>query len=302
MLFPNIARYAQSAREITAALLVVFNITILLVNILVIVAVFRNPWLRRSFKHIFVVNLAICDLIVGLFICPVYTHVTLHGEEGLPCSTINALRFFTVSLVPSIATLALFVINMDYIFKLTWYYYASAKHNARIFFTLLLMPWILTFIIMIPLYFDATTSKRLDGSPLCVRELKSYSTSSVAFITLSFFPQAILVFVSFMVAGILYLFSRRYTGLDVAGERVRAPVDLVLASFVTILFLVPFFILLSPVGKTGCDSRDECHALSWVAIIGFWLYFAKSFTVPLCWLFCRDLRHGIANIADCSLR
>jgi hypothetical protein len=100
---------------------------------------------------------------------------------------------------------------------------------------------------------------------------------------------------------IMYLIKREYLNLDVNGERVPAPFDICLASFIVVLFYTPIFLftLLTTEGYLGCETAKECKTLNWSFTFSLWLMFTKSWVLPVVWFFGRDTRKGIREVFPC---
>ena len=111
--------------------------------------------------------------------------------------------------------------------------------------------------------------------------------------------QGCLVLLTLFLVAAFYLHSRRNLGLDVCGERGRAPVDLCWASFITLIFYSPVFLLSAFQDYIGCSTPSECHVLAWLYHVSAWLLVAKSFVIPFAWLFCRDIREALEDMC-CS--
>ena len=96
----------------------------------------------------------------------------------------------------------------------------------------------------------------------------------------------------------MYLIKREYLGLDVTGERVHAPFDICLASFIVILFYTPIFLftLLTTDRYSRCTDDGKCSTFNWSYTLSLWLMFTKSWVLPMAWFFGRDTRAGIKEV------
>ncbi|XP_041361919.1 tyramine receptor tyra-2-like [Gigantopelta aegis] len=295
-LIPGIT--SQATNDVGFVLFVVFGVLIAFNNLLVILVVVCSRKLRNSTKHILVANLAFGDLLMGVFVCPMYADLTFRGEWIHPCNVLNSLGLAHISLIPSVTSLALFVINMDYILGIGCFFYSCDTSRNVMAAILALLPWVLSSCVLIPLYILATVPSLAYIRNPCIRTLEGGPLETV-FILVCFIPQAVLIMITLIAAVSLYFVKRRSTGLDMSGERIRAPVDIVLASFATILFYTPFFLLLATANKISCQSKSECSALYWIRVLSVWLLFVKSLMVPLCWLFCPNVRAGFRSKRCC---
>ncbi|XP_067666921.1 beta-2 adrenergic receptor-like [Haliotis asinina] len=276
-------------------ILLLCDVLIIFLNLMVIALIFMSERLRNSTKHMLVVNLAFADLLIGAIVIPLYAHYGVKGEWQFPCSLRNALTVLQMNILPSVTTLCVFVINMDYVFGMGCYFYTNGKTKYVMSGSMGLLPWVISGALLVPLYFIATEPGRPYDVLPCVRRYKE-DVTALLLIAFSFFPQSFIIMVTGIAAVIGYLIKRRSTGLDMFGERIHSPVDISLVSFITILFYTPYFCLAVPVNRISCSSSSECDVLHTIGIIASWLFVIKSFVVPLCWFCSRDFRTAFRNI------
>ena len=138
----------------------------------------------------------------------------------------------------------------------------------------------------------------------CEYQLPLHAYLHTAYLTLRIslsFSQGCLLLIFNVTVSILYLVKRETVSLDAMGERIRAPVDLCLSSFITIIFYTPVFLqmLFRSEGYIAqeCESADadECDSLDKIAMTSIWLMFFKSWLVPLAWFSCRDTRKHVSD-------
>ena len=289
---------SEATNYVGFILFIVFGGFIAINNLIVIFIIVCSRKLRNSTKHILIANLAFGDLLMGVFVCPMFAEISFRSTWSHPCNVLNTLNLAHMALIPSVTSLALFVINMDYILGISCFFYSSDTSRTVMAALLALLPWVLSLTGLVPLYILATVPSLSYIRNPCIKTLEGEPLETV-FILVSFLPQVVLIMITLIAAVAMYFVKRRSTGLDMSGERIRAPVDIVLASFVTILFYTPFFLLQATANRITCHSKSECSALYWIRVIGVWLLFAKSFMVPFCWLFCRHVRAGLTSKRCC---
>lgn len=79
------------------ALLVVFILSIVLINAFVVAIIVLSKKLRSSSKHILILSVAVADLLQGLLILPIITDIGIKGSAERSCATFQvgmAARFF----------------------------------------------------------------------------------------------------------------------------------------------------------------------------------------------------------------
>ncbi|XP_012944543.1 5-hydroxytryptamine receptor 2B [Aplysia californica] len=283
------------------ALFVIFILLIIVINTAIVVFIVASKAMRQSSRHILIVSVCLGDLLMGLFVLPALLDLgTRHGENIGDCSVFYAMRLFADFLIPSVTTLGMLALNIDYILRLCYSAYSEGATRTTLILVLFLTPWVVSCALLIPLYIDGLNATR--GSywwETCTITMGGHLTRTL--LVVSFFPQAALLLIFNIAVSVLYLVRRESYSLDATGERIRAPVDICLASFTTILFYTPVFLLtvLTTEGYLGCVEEDECRALRDMATTVVWLFFTKSWFLPLAWFTCKDTRTCIRHIFSC---
>ncbi|PVD19376.1 hypothetical protein C0Q70_19864 [Pomacea canaliculata] len=275
-------------------LLILFILSIFVVNAFFIVVILMSKALRSSSKHILILSVAFGDLIQGLLILPLITDLGMKGSTVTECSTFHVARLFADFLIPSITTLGVLVLNIDYILRLTCNLYSEGGSRACILGSLFVGPWLVSILLLVPIYI------------VSLRKISPYNTGNMCqiitegvyartLLTMSYILYGCILLVVTLSVAVMYLIKREYLGLDVCGERVHAPFDICLASFVNILFYTPIFLfaLLTTEGYLGCAADSECRTLEGVYTFALWLMLTKSWILPMAWIFGTDTRAGI---------
>ncbi|KAK0051680.1 5-hydroxytryptamine receptor 2B [Biomphalaria pfeifferi] len=282
------------------ALYIIFILAIFLLNIFFIVVILESRRLRSSSRHILIVNICLGDLLMALFVLPVLLNLAMRdGQDIRDCTTYFVLHFFADFLIPSLTTLAILVLNLDYILRLCCQSYSDGASRSTLMIFLFFLPWVVSASVLIPLYVDGIIKVPRAVPQTCVIDIGGYLTRILLIV--SYFPQAGLLLLFNIIVSVMYLTRRDSYGLDVCGERIRAPVDICLASFATMLLYTPALIitLLTSEGYLGCQNTEECRALNKVNTAASWLMLTKFWVTPLCWLACRDTRAAIRHLLGC---
>ncbi|ESP01791.1 hypothetical protein LOTGIDRAFT_238171 [Lottia gigantea] len=271
------------------ALLVVWSILIILFNVILLVLIPCYWKLRASVKHMLMFSAAIADLVMGLVVCPLIADLGVNRKFLHGCSTQMSLQALSTIIVPSVTTWAVLLININYILRITSYYYCDLSQKIGMAISIAVTPWVLTVVILVPQLVAGVDERK------CTLYFPS-ETARKAVIVTSFVPQCIGIFITFLVAFVMYLIRRDELVLDAAGERLQAPSDICLVSFLTLSMYLPKELLLLNQGFTQCTSEVECDALHWIRILGTWELLGKSFFVPLAWTFCHQLREAVRSL------
>ncbi|CAG5117727.1 unnamed protein product [Candidula unifasciata] len=302
---PNMLLYRDKRYVVTqslveqsrlAALYIIFIILILIINAFIIIMILLSKTMRSSSRHVLIISVCLGDLLMGVFVLPVLLHLGLTSDQNIvDCPTFYTMRFFADFLIPSVTTLAMLALNIDYILRLCCSTYSEGGSRTSLIVVLFLAPWIVSNLLLIPLYIDGMNKVSGTWRTTCDINMGGHLTRTL--LVVSFFPQAGLLLIFNLIVSILYLLRRESYSLDVCGERIRAPVDICLASFTTMLLYTPVFIatLLTTEGYLGCQNKDECNALNILYTTSLWLMFTKSWLLPLAWLTCRDTRACIRH-------
>ncbi|KAH9500077.1 hypothetical protein Btru_076547 [Bulinus truncatus] len=281
-------------------LFIIFIVAALLINIFFIIVILGSKIMRASSRHLLIVNLCLGNILMATFVLPVVLNMAMKdGSNIYDCNLYFALHFFADLLIPSVTTLAILVLNVDYILRLCCSAYSDGISRRALIIFLCLLPWVISGAVLVPLFLEGLTKVTKTVSEACVLDLGGYLTRILLIVR--YFPQAGLLLIFNVVVSIMYLSRRDDYGLDVCGERIRAPVDICLASFSTMLLYTPVLIitLLTTEGYLGCQNTGECITLNKVNTAATWLMLTKFWLTPLCWLGCRDTRAAISHLLKC---
>lgn len=282
------------------ALYVIFILLILLINVFVIVVILLSKVMRSSSRHILMLSVCLGDLVMAVFVLPVLLNLGMrYGDTVGDCPTFFAMRLFADFFIPSVTTLGVLALNIDYILRLCCPVYSEGGSRSAIIVALFVLPWVISGAVLAPLYVDGMNKLSKTWLQTCNVNMGGYLTRTL--LVVSYFPQAGLLLFFNVVVSILYLFRRESYSLDVCGERIRAPVDICLGSFTTMLLYTPIFLvtLLTTEGYLGCKHDEECKALNTLNTVAVWFMFTKSWLLPLCWFACKDTRASIKQLLGC---
>ena len=126
----------RSFSAISAALSIAMAPVIVFGNILVLVAVWKDPLkkLRSSPSNLILTSMAIADLLVGLVVCPITAYwgwvISVRGESPLDLSVIFAINVFSVN----VSFGHMFLLTVDRVFAvITPLRYRATVANKRVF-------------------------------------------------------------------------------------------------------------------------------------------------------------------------
>ncbi|GFS13346.1 5-hydroxytryptamine receptor 7 [Elysia marginata] len=276
-----------------SALYIIFIIAILVINTFVVAVIIASKAMRASSRHVLIISVCVGDLLMGVFVLPVLLNLQMrHGDEIKDCPTFFAMRLFADFLIPSVTTLAMLALNVDYLLRLCCSAYSEGSSRSTLIVVLFLLPWMISGAVLIPLYVDGMYRVSDSWLDKCDIEMGGLLTRTL--LAVSFFPQACLLLILTLAVSCMYLLRRETYSLDVCGERIRAPVDVCLASFGTLLLYAPAFLamLLTTEGYSGCEVGDveRCAIADGLYTVALWCMFTKSWLLPFCWAACADTR------------
>ena len=126
----------RTLSAISAALSIAMAPVIVFGNILVLVAVWKDPLkkLRSSPSNLILTSMAIADLLVGLVVCPITAYwglvISVRGESPLDLSVIFAINVFSVN----VSFGHMFLLTVDRVFAvITPLRYRATVTNKRVF-------------------------------------------------------------------------------------------------------------------------------------------------------------------------
>ncbi|GFO46326.1 octopamine receptor [Plakobranchus ocellatus] len=282
-----------------SALYIIFIILILLTNIFIVSIILASKAMRASSRHVLIISVCLGDLLMGVFVLPVLLNLQMrHGDEIKDCPTFFAMRLFADFLIPSVTTLAMLALNVDYLLRLCCSAYSEGGSRSTLIVILFLSPWVVSGAVLIPLYVDGMYRVSDNWLDKCDIEMGGILTRTL--LAVSFFPQACVLLILTLAVSCLYLMRRETYSLDVCGERIRAPVDVCLASFGTLVLYSPAFLamLVNTEGYSGCavDDEERCAMADRLYTGALWCLFTKSWLLPLCWLVCKDTRACVRQL------
>ncbi|XP_055901445.1 histamine H1 receptor-like [Biomphalaria glabrata] len=275
---------------------ILLDIWICLSNGSQLINILLTPALRCRPRNILVVNICFIELVIGLFVCPLYTDSLLvtNWRHIVPlCISFEAV-FYAQTCVSTLAVLVLLVDRFYYLLSprtlgLTWRWAVTTL--------LVILPWFIGLSLVCPLVvYGSTAGLNKDTRSCQVIWRTKYQTTTVF---ISFFLPAFLILtlatISVIAYVILSILDKRQPSVvstDCHQEKRDSLCVILLASLASVALQFPYFILAlidifcEDGGRRSCDTSESVWSQVMLANI------IKSGVLPLVWLAYSDIRRG----------
>ncbi|XP_046370704.2 melatonin receptor type 1A-like [Haliotis rufescens] len=261
-----------------------FAIGIIVSNLVLIGIILSNKELRQNSKYVIVLFLALADLFVGIFPLPMWTHTLVTQEIDLSCSTLKAL-YACSSITTANSCFAVIALNLEFILQST---VSSYQGMCKKMVTCILVAFFLLgpIILLVPIMVNG----QYPGAPAC--GLLLYVQYARALVALSYWVPSFIAIILTVVSIAVHQKRRRQLNhygqqaVSTSSTSPTAPVDMILASFLTVALFFPSEVI----SLTSVTCFSDC---SWYYILStVFGYFAsaKSMIIPFLWFLKKDFR------------
>ncbi|XP_071103921.1 melatonin receptor type 1B-like [Haliotis cracherodii] len=260
-----------------------FAIGIIVSNLVLIGIILSNKELRQNSKYVIVLFLALADLFVGIFPLPMWTHTLVTQEIDMSCSTLKAL-YACGSITVANSCFAVIALNLEFILQST---VSSYQGMCKKMVTCILVAFFLfgPIILLMPIMVNGQSP----GAPCGFLLLVQYGRALVA---LSYWVPSFIAIITTVVSIAVHQKRRRQLNhygqqtVSTSSTSPTAPVDMILASFLTVALFFPSEVL----SLTSVTCFSDC---SWYyilsTVLGYFAY-AKSMIIPFLWFLNKDFR------------
>ncbi|CAL1531755.1 unnamed protein product [Lymnaea stagnalis] len=262
-----------------------------------IVNILLTPAIRRQPKNMLVVNVCLCEVIIGGFLCPLYSDSLLQGtwrHNPVTCIVYEATFYGQVC----VSTLAVFFLLVERL------YYLLSPHtriNSCIYCLTLLMvvfPWILGAALVAPLVVYGSIAKLNQGSQSCQILWKPRFQTVTIFV--SFFCPAFLAMVMAVFMVIFYVMhpvtvKDRHEVPEPDRQLIKESVRVgLLSSLTSVMLQFPFFIVLLQeiFCQRDASSLRQCGLSEKTWSVVMLVAMLKPGITPFVWLAYSDVRSG----------
>uniref|UniRef100_A0A0B7AHM3 G-protein coupled receptors family 1 profile domain-containing protein n=1 Tax=Arion vulgaris TaxID=1028688 RepID=A0A0B7AHM3_9EUPU len=265
-----------------------------LANTSQIINIMLSSTLRYKPKNLLAVNVCVIELIVGGFLCPLYSDSLMQGTWRHDVNTCILYEVIFYAQV-SISTLAVLVLVVE-----RFYYLLSPRMmegSGKRFVTviLLLLPWVVGSSLVVPAFLTGARATFNEITKSCQILWKRKYQAVTVFV--SFFCPAFLLLAMTAAVVMLYvIFSvtakRRNLGPNPERYTMRDSLRVVLfSSFTCVILQFPFFIVL--LLEMFCKSHPEpCGQSETTWAVVTMITMLKPGVMPLIWLAYTDVRNG----------
>ncbi|XP_071103933.1 melatonin receptor type 1B-like [Haliotis cracherodii] len=253
-----------------------FAIGIIIGNLALIAVILLRKEFRQNSKYVIVLFLAMADLFVGIFPLPMWTHTLVAQEIDMSCSTLKAL-YACGSITVANSCFAVIALNMDFILQST---VSSYQGMCKKMVTCILVAFFLLgpIIVLVPIMVNGQSP----GARACgLYSLVQYARALVA---LSYWVPSFIAIITTVVS--IAVHQKRRRQLNQSSSSSTAPVDLIVASFLTVALFFPGEVL--SLAMSTCFS--DCGWYYILSIVLGYFAYAKSMIIPLLWFLDKDFR------------
>ncbi|KAK0070106.1 histamine H1 receptor [Biomphalaria pfeifferi] len=260
-------------------------------HLAIILFVLSKQVLRKDPKNLLIVNVALTHLVLGGFIIPVKLHFTLNPYL-VDCTLAKVWIFVTEFFQTSLSLYAVAFL----VFERFMYIYTE-KHKTLLLMkskkittmVLILLPWILSLLVLLPIFQSAILVKSEDQNSCLFKVNDGFFFAAYI---LAFFPPSILVGTLTPFTGLLDCLrpnSCSYKPLTPKGESLTVTA---FVSFCSIFSEAPYCIVRLLMLKMECNN-PYCSRFSEALTMTMWIRISKAALFPFIWLAYTDIRDAV---------
>ncbi|CAH1797106.1 unnamed protein product [Owenia fusiformis] len=281
---------------------------VIISNLTVIISVLTSRRFSDQPMKLFIVNLSLSDVLVGLLVIPfaLHTQVAESWKLGLVACRV---WIFLDWLCGCLSMYGLLMLNLDrFIFALRpvkYNHWMSLKSHCAVV-VMLLLPWLTSAIVAIPLTTDAESARidHIQSLQVCT------SGSSPVFMigssaALFFLPMTLVLGMSLVTMLVAFIsHSNRYTenidgGIQQSFRKAKSTsVAMLIVNLVYLVMWCPYFSLLVILGLSdGCSEACPDPLLFHVM---YWIGYSNAGINPILWLMFGDVRQCVKRVLCCK--
>ncbi|XP_041374010.1 uncharacterized protein LOC121387065 [Gigantopelta aegis] len=253
-----------------------------IVNLATIILTLLSPRLRKTPKHLIIINISVVALLHAAFpealLIELYARYQwIHG-----CDVFFALEVVAYVL-GAIYVLLMASLCVEWIISVAG---ITCSPSVKYIITAVMVGccWVVNCVVLIPV---ATEGRLLEYCAFILDE-----DSQIAMNVMSYFPQAFSTGMLVVALVVISCLKRRYRRSDHCNTVRSFPVDVVIASFITVVLKFPLIAHLLVKCQDDCnrDAYYRAHAATLA------LNLVPHALVPFIWLLCRETREAILAI------
>ncbi|KAK3759806.1 hypothetical protein RRG08_041759 [Elysia crispata] len=259
-----------------------------------IINVILSDGLRRQPKTILICNVCVAELIMGVFLCPLYTDTLMQGTWRHN-TTLCAVYELTFYLQVGVSTLAVLVVAVERLYFLLTPGMMEGSGGRCITIVLLCVPWIIGAALVVPIFKFGTVAIQSENAGPCQLLWKSKFQAVVVFI--SFLCPAFLLLCVVVALHALHVVmkvhaKRRDLGPHPEKKAIKESLRVVLlVSTVCVVLQFPFFVILFKAvlcHAGGPTTSCGIETSTWSATMA--ILMLKAGVTPVAWMAYTDIR------------
>ncbi|XP_046350682.2 uncharacterized protein LOC124131442 [Haliotis rufescens] len=299
--WPGFYTYIANIRYVFAVMEILLTPIIVSANILLIVSILSNKTLRREFRYLVMISIALADLLIGLISCPFRADMVLKSTYQHGCLFYLFMTVTESYVQIFVGMWGIVTINLDYLLTLFHVKRPQLKTFPRNFViaVILGLPWLAMFFVVLPIAY--LHAKEYFAPFRYCRLIIPYDARQIV-MSLTFIAPAIITVVQVTIMTSVHLYRQR-TGsgmpsLMTSPEAVPLPWTYVAGSLVTVIMVGfeqcinmaqrAFIQALMPQYKIIFFMKHSSHFLS----------DSKSGVTPIVWFTIPELRAAFIELVN----
>ncbi|CAG5125998.1 unnamed protein product [Candidula unifasciata] len=269
-------------------------IWILASHIALIVFVLAKKALRQQPKNLLIINVALVNVLMGMFVVPVKLHFILN-PKGPQCNLAVGWTFVAEYYQPSACLFAVLSLVLE---RFIYVYTEKTQKNikpwaAKIGTTILMfLPWILSCLILLPIFYAGLLAKFTDPNQCLFKVNEGYFVASQL---MSFILPSLGVFILAPFTGLLDCLRPKrcfYKPLTPRGESMAITATV---SLVSIFCEAPYCVVRVLMMTVECNN-SYCSRFSEALTLAMWIRVCKAGVFPFIWLAYTDIRDALLHL------
>ncbi|KAH9492457.1 hypothetical protein Btru_029149 [Bulinus truncatus] len=267
------------------------SIWIIAGHLAIVLFILAKQVLRSKPKNLIIVNVSLTHLLMGGFIIPVKLHFILNPYE-MDCTLAMVWTFISEYFQTSLSLFAVASLVFErfiYVYKEKQNKYLFLKANKLITVMLLILPWIMSVLILLPPFQASILIKSEDQNSCLFKVNENYFVASHL---LAVIPPSVFVVLLAPFTGLLDCMRPNhctYKPLTPKGESVTVTAFVSLCS---IFAEAPYCIVRLLMLTMECNSAF-CSRFSEALTMTMWIRISKAAIFPFIWLSYTDIRDAI---------
>ncbi|ESO99443.1 hypothetical protein LOTGIDRAFT_113690 [Lottia gigantea] len=246
---------------------------------------------------IHIVNIAVADILVGIFVLPILVDFILAGSWKLGD---EACQFWVISdiLMCTVSIIAIVMVSYDRFIYLNWpKFYSSGYKQYILGSVMVLLPWIIGLGLVLPIWLNGQASQ-FKSEDSCLLVLQRDFQIASCFISF-FVPAFFAICMNFAILIMLCVLRRRWQDRGYIPSSKRPARQVLTVGLVSLVFVVmwtPFFVLVF------LKTIDKTFIAPSLLDFAIWFGYLNSGVTPVLWLIYPLVRESYLDLICCIKR